>query len=261
MSTLTLVQIGVVRSPFVDKASAPRQPAEARAIEGSIVLEPGHGFEHALEGIAAWDHLWVIYWFHEATGAARNKVHPPRSSEKRGVFATRSPHRPNAIGMSAVRLIGVDGLTLRIRGVDMIDGTPVLDIKPYVPYTDAIVDASSGWLEQTADPGPRYAVEWAPEAARVADWLRERGVDVVAPAETILKAGPEPHPYRRIRRTPDGGLRLAIKSWRYRFEVAGDRILVRAIESGYRPRELARLDGDEDLALHRAMLEALGGDR
>jgi tRNA-Thr(GGU) m(6)t(6)A37 methyltransferase TsaA len=258
---ITLVPIGVVRSPFTDKSEAPRQPAEARAVEGSIVLEAGRGFEHALEGITAWDHLWVIYWFHGAEGAVKNKVQPPRSAEKKGVFATRSPHRPNAIGLSAVRLLGVDGLTLRISGLDMIDGTPVLDLKPYVPYSDAIVDASSGWLDAPADPGPRYVVEWTPEAARVAAWLGERGVDVVTPAETILKAGPEPHPYRRIKQDPGGGLRLAVKAWRYRFEVVGDRIVVRTIESGYRPKELARANPDEELRLHRDMVEAFGAGR
>src|SRR6202042_3087805 len=108
--------------------------------EGTIVLEAGRDFEHALSDFAEWDYLWVLYWFHLNDGW-RPKVLPPRSKVRRGVFSTRSPHRPSPIGMSVVKLVRVEGLTVHVRGVDMIDGTPVLDIKPYVPSADAIPDA------------------------------------------------------------------------------------------------------------------------
>jgi len=257
--SLAMAPIGLVRSPFADKASAPRQASIAKEVCGTVELHPGRGLEHALEGIETWDHIWVVYWFHAAEGSARNKVQPPRSRERRGVFATRSPHRPNPIGLSAVKLLRVEGLILHVRGIDMIDGTPVLDLKPYVAYADSIPDASAGWLDDAADPGPRYQIEWSVAAEARAAWLRARGHDVVTPAETILCAGPEPHPYRRIKREADGGLCLAVKAWRYRFTVDGTRVRVENISSGYRPRELACDSQDADVVLHREMVAAFEG--
>src|SRR5690606_8897037 len=102
----------------------PHQPSAAREVEGSIELYPGHHFEHGLVDLATWSHIWVLFWFHQNAGW-RPKVLPPRSLRRRGVFATRAPHRPNPIGLSCVRLMNVQDLTLHVRGVDMLDGTPV----------------------------------------------------------------------------------------------------------------------------------------
>jgi tRNA-Thr(GGU) m(6)t(6)A37 methyltransferase TsaA len=251
----TFEPIGVVRSPFKEKMEAPRQPQDA---EGTIELLPGKNFEDALDGIEAWDHLWVLFVFDRAEGW-RPKVLPPRSAERRGVFATRSPHRPNPIGMSVVRLLGVDGLTLRVRGLDMLDGTPVLDIKPYVPYADAHPDAKSGWLGPS-DPKGAWEVTWSGEARVQADWLREHhGVDLVTPVNQVLALGPQPHAYRRIRKD-SRGLRLAYKEWRVRFVTRAEReIVVQRIASGYRPKELATSEGDT-IAMHRAFVERFGSE-
>ncbi len=139
--------IGFVRAPLESKAEAARQPAAATGTHGRIELLAGHNFEHALDDLAGWEYIWVIFHFHLNEGW-RPKVLPPRSTTgRKGVFATRSPHRPNALGLSAVRLERIDGLTLHLGEHDMLDGTPVLDIKPYVAYTDAHPQARSGWLE------------------------------------------------------------------------------------------------------------------
>src|SRR5882724_5480274 len=131
---LTLDPIGFLRSPLATKVQAARQPRAAAGAPARIELLPGYNFEHALEDLAHWELIWVIFWFHLNTGW-RPKVLPPRSTTgRKGVFATRSPHRPNPIGMSVVRLEKVDGLILHIRDADMLDGTPVLDLKPYVAY-------------------------------------------------------------------------------------------------------------------------------
>jgi tRNA-Thr(GGU) m(6)t(6)A37 methyltransferase TsaA len=129
MDSFVVRPIGLVRSPFAEKAEAPRQAVAegAAGVAGRIEMFPEH--EHALDDLDGFDRIWVLFWFHEAHGS-RAKVLPPRSNRKRGVFATRSPHRPNPIGMSAVRLERVDGLVLHVRDLDLIDGTPVLDIKP-----------------------------------------------------------------------------------------------------------------------------------
>jgi tRNA-Thr(GGU) m(6)t(6)A37 methyltransferase TsaA len=252
--------IGVVRSPFDERAEAPRQAAAAGAREarGRIELFEGRGFEDALCGLAGWDYAWVIFVFHKNVEQGRGwkpKVQPPRAGAKQGVFATRSPHRPNPIGLSAVRVERVEGRVVHVRELDILDGTPVLDLKPYVPYADAhagLVGARSGWLE-ARDPGPAWQVLFAEQALAQLGWLLARGVDLRAPIEAALALGPQPHAYRRIR-MHQGGLRLALKEWRVDFVVDGQRLVVRGLRSGYRARELAAAgpQGDARLDVHCA---------
>ena len=252
---LTLRPIGFVRSPFVDRVSTPRQPAAARGVRGTIELLPGHNFEHALADLDAWDHIWVLFWFHLNAGW-RPKVLPPRSATRRGVFATRSPHRPNPIGLSVLELEGVEGLTLRVRDVDLVDGTPILDVKPYVPFTDAVPSANAGWLE-TPDPGPKFAVVWSDLATAQAKWLFEHfQVDLAPPVNLILALGHEPHPYRRIR-PREGGFRLALKDWRIDFSVEGTSIRIASIATGYRPSQLVA-SNEPAIAAHRAFAVHFG---
>ena len=255
LKPVTFTPIGVVRTPFSDKVSAPRQPHAAGGAEGTIELVPGLGLEHALSDIEGWDYLWVVFWFHLNEGW-RPKVLPPRSAGKRrGVLSTRSPHRPNPLGLSAVRLERVDGLTLHISDVDMLDGTPVLDIKPYVAYTDAIADASGGWLtgeDAPRDPIPQFEVIWDAVAVEQAAWVEaQTGLPLQARATATLALGPEPHPYRRIRREVSG-FTLCVKDWRLRFDVDGRRVNVSSVESGVRPSLLnGKGEADAELALHR----------
>ncbi|HMJ56464.1 MAG TPA: tRNA (N6-threonylcarbamoyladenosine(37)-N6)-methyltransferase TrmO [Polyangiaceae bacterium] len=256
LGELTLSPIGFVRSPFLDRVSTPRQPAAARGVCGTIELLPDQNFEHALADLEAWDHIWVVFWFHLNAGW-RPKVLPPRSTKRRGVFATRSPHRPNPLGLSVLALEAVDGLTLHVRDVDLLDGTPVLDIKPYVPFTDVVPSANTGWLE-TPDPGPKFTVAWSATAEAQAAWLRDNfRVDLTTQVSEILSLGHEPHPYRRIRRR-EQGYRLAVKDWRVDFTVEGTTINVAAIRTGYRPGQLAAASIEPALALHRAFVEHFG---
>jgi tRNA-Thr(GGU) m(6)t(6)A37 methyltransferase TsaA len=252
--------IGYVRAPLESKAEAARQPAAAAGTHGRIELLPGWNFEHALDDLAGWEYIWVIFQFHLNEGW-RPKVLPPRSTTgRKGVFATRSPHRPNALGLSAVRLERIDGLTLHLGEHDMLDGTPVLDIKPYVAYTDAHPQARSGWLEDAgrkvggatpADPVPHYAVLMDPLAAQQAAWIESRtGLAIGERIRATLELGPEPHPYRRIRREGDA-LRLAVKEWRVRFTVTERTVRVAEISTGYRATQLdAARPGAEPLEAH-----------
>lgn len=265
MSPLTLEPIGFVHSPFRDKVSAPRQPAAALEITGRIELLPGRNYEHAIEDLGDWEYLWVIFWFHLNEGW-RPKVLPPRSTRRRGVLSTRSPHRPNPIGMSVVKLEAVAGLVLHIRNVDMIDGTPVLDIKPYVPYSDAIPNAGTGWLGNLPsgpdgmtpkDPEPGFHVTWSELASAQASWLEEcHEVKLREDVTRLLSLGPQPHPYRRIKREGDS-LRLAMKDWRIQFRVEGRDVTVLTIRTGYRPAQLATRD-DPALIPHRAFVTHFG---
>lgn len=219
----------------MEKKDAPRQPAAAADAAGVIELVADRDLGDALFGIEGWSHLWVIYVFDRAGGYSP-KVQPPRASEKKGVLATRSPHRPNPIGLSVVKLVAVRGLSLDVLGVDMLDGTPVLDLKPYVSYTDAIVDASAGWLG--ADPAGAWDVELTPETKAQLDLLKAFDVDLESQVIAALALGPEPHAYRRIKRDGDAFV-LAIKDWRVRFvSLPSRRISVIRVFSGYSQREL-----------------------
>jgi tRNA (adenine37-N6)-methyltransferase len=256
---LTLTPIGLVHSPFKERIDAPRQASLARGVRGTIELFSGQRFEHALSDLETFRFIWVLFWFHLNDGW-KPKVSPPRSSKRRGVFATRAPHRPNPLGQSAIELIGIDGLILHVQNLDMLDGTPVLDLKPYIPYADCIPDAGSGWLG-AADPEEPYEIMLHAQAAEQAALLRARfGVDLEALFGPALRLGPTPHPYRRIRK--DGAaLRIAVKDFRARFSVTGRQITILEFRSGYRARELERADRPE-LDAHRALeeLRATFGD-
>jgi len=259
LARLVLEPIGIVRTSLVTKVEAARQPRAAQGASARIELFPGRNFEHALEDLSRWELIWVIFWFHHNPGW-RPKVLPPRStSGRKGVFSTRSPHRPNPIGLSVVRLEKVDGLNIHILDADILDGTPVLDIKPYVAYTDSHPDAGNGWLdEQPADPVAAYAVTFMPLAAEQAGWIESRtGLAIEERIRSTLALGPEPHPYRRIRRLDDG-MQLAVKEWRVLFSVEGRAVRVAAIVSGFRESQLANGSSDDALRAHREFREKWG---
>jgi len=196
--------------------------------------------------------VWVIFWFHRNSGW-RPKVLPPRSaSGRKGVFATRAPHRPNPLGLSTLKLLRISGLNLHVQGVDLLDGTPVLDIKPYVPYTDAFPDAGSGWLETAQDPVQPWAVCFEPLAqAQLSFLARQLDYDLEARILATLRLGPQPHPYRRIKPFADE-LQLAVKDWRIDFGVANRIVTVRRLRSGYRQAQLKGVAEKAAPALHRA---------
>ncbi|MDX8405788.1 MAG: tRNA (N6-threonylcarbamoyladenosine(37)-N6)-methyltransferase TrmO [Mariprofundus sp.] len=138
--------IGVVKSSYKERFATPRQPTLDQTECAEIHLNGGLNFEQALMDLDGFSHIWVVYWMHLNRGWNPTVIPPRGPKQRRGLFATRGPHRPNSIGLSAVRLKKIKGRILYIEGHDMLDATPVLDIKPYIPYADMIKDASSGWL-------------------------------------------------------------------------------------------------------------------
>lgn len=149
---VTLQPVGRVRSPYRERFGTPRQPVVReqvkgdKPLDGRIELMPGRGFEEGLKGLEGFSHLWVLFLMHLNDGH-RLTIKPIRGTvETVGLFASRAPHRPNPIGLSCLEMGRIKGLTIHVRGLDILDGSPVLDIKPYVPYTDAFPQAASGWL-------------------------------------------------------------------------------------------------------------------
>lgn len=147
MESINYKPIGYIRSPFVDTKGTPIQPSAAKDIEGRVELLPEYA--DGLEDLEGFSHLILIYHFH-AAGKCSLKVKPFLDDAVHGVFATRAPSRPNDIGLSIVRLEKIEGNILYLKDVDIIDGTPLLDIKPYVPDFDMRSETRTGWLEDRA---------------------------------------------------------------------------------------------------------------
>lgn len=148
---LTLKQIAVIYTDFPEKFGIPRQSGLSRA-SGKLVFEKEYRVKEALKGIEAYSHLWLIWGFSEVKAKKWSPtVRPPRlgGNQRMGVFATRSPYRPNPIGLSSVKLEGVEeteeGMVLYVSGVDMLNGTPIYDIKPYLSYVDSHPEAADGF--------------------------------------------------------------------------------------------------------------------
>lgn len=148
---MQLQPIAHVISPFREKFGVPRQPGLVPAARGYLEMAPDFASASAFEGLEGFSHIWVIFGFHACEGKFGLRVRPPRlgGNREKGVFATRSPFRPNNLGLSVLRFEGLDqrdpGLRVAVSGLDLVDGTPVYDIKPYVPYSDSITDACGGF--------------------------------------------------------------------------------------------------------------------
>ena len=155
----TIQVIARIRSDFPEKFGIPRQSGLVDELQAEIVFEPTYRNADALRGLEGFSHLWLIWEFSKAARDTWSPtVRPPRlgGNTRMGVFATRSPFRPNPIGLSCVRLLGVEqtedrGPVIRIAGADLLDGTPIYDIKPYLPYADCRPEAEGGWTGGEAD--------------------------------------------------------------------------------------------------------------
>ena len=146
-AAISVRPIGVIHTPFRQATGTPIQPRMARGARGTVVVFGQ--FQRGLKDLEGFERVWLLYLFHRAR-KPRLLVTPFLDNQKRGVFSTRAPTRPNAIGMSAVRLVRIDGNSLTVADVDMLDGTPLLDIKPYVPQFDCYKVKRTGWVGSTA---------------------------------------------------------------------------------------------------------------
>jgi tRNA-Thr(GGU) m(6)t(6)A37 methyltransferase TsaA len=226
--------IGVCRSPYTDKFGIPRQPRLVEAAEARILLLPPYDRAEAFSALEGFSHVWLVFVFHADCLEAgwRPTVRPPRlgARAKVGVFASRSPYRPNPIGLSAVPHQGLErtaeGLSLRVAGADLLDGTPILDIKPYVPYADAIAQAAGGFAG--ASPPARFEVHFSPAAeAAVARHDPDGRLRLGELIGQVIAQDPRPGYMDRYPQRARFGLRLhgLDVSWR----IDGDRALVTAV--------------------------------
>ena len=163
----SVTPIGIIHSPYQEKFGIPRQPALAPSAPVTLELLPPYNQPDCVRGLEDFSHVWLTFVFHDTLARGwQPLVRPPRlgGNSKVGVFASRATHRPNGLGLSLVALQGIDtrhGVTLQLSGADLLDGTPVLDIKPYIPFVEAKPDARGGFVD---GPPPQLAVQWQDRA-------------------------------------------------------------------------------------------------
>jgi len=225
--------IGIVHSCFKEKFGIPRQAGLAPAARAEVELFKPYGSDAAVRGLEAFSHIWVIFLFHECDGKSwRDTVRPPRlgGNRRMGVFATRSGFRPNALGMSAVRLEKISmsppPVRLLISGADLLDKTPVLDIKPYVPYSDCLSGARGGFASEP--PPESMSVVFSKEAEAV---CRDRTADIPLLRDLIvqmIQGDPRPAYYGRRPKKNSFGTR--IYDLEVKWECREDRAVVTLIE-------------------------------
>ena len=196
-SPLTFTPIGIIRSCFSEKFGIPRQPGLVPAARATLEIGPPYSRAEAFRGLDAFSHLWIVFVFHGiAPGKWQPTVRPPRLGGNRriGVFATRSAFRPNPIGLSSVRLESVrqrgDHMTLALAGVDLLDRTPVLDIKPYLPWSDCIDGATGGFA--AAPPQSKLTVRFSDAARTACQRVERRYPGFTALVEQVIAADPRP---------------------------------------------------------------------
>jgi tRNA-Thr(GGU) m(6)t(6)A37 methyltransferase TsaA len=237
--TYAFEPIGVIHSCFKEKFGIPRQPGLASEATATLELFAPYNSQEALAELAGFSHIWLVFVFHQALREGwRLTVRPPRlgGNQRIGVFASRAPFRPNPIGLSAVQLEGIncqDGrCRLRLRGADLLDGTPVLDVKPYIPYADALPEAVAGYAAQP--PAVQFKVVFSAAAeAQCVAYERARYPALRRLIEQILQTDPRPA-YRHGQN--DGqcyGMRLYDFDLRWRIDDGQCRVLgLEPLDSG-----------------------------
>ncbi len=246
LPSLTLQPIGFLRTRQQVKFQAGHQPSAAEEERNELELLPGCNYEQALRDLAGMDRVWLLWWFHRNDNW-RPLVLPPRGpSQRRGVFATRSPHRPNPLGLTSVPLLGITGRRLSLGPCDLVDGTPVFDVKPYVGTYDAFPAARAGWIDameaELREP-PGFTVQFADTSDLQARWLKENWeIDFTERLIELLARDPLPHRTRRIRYRNATELEIGCGAWRAVFTLDGKNVCVTALEAAYPLSFLVRPD-------------------
>ncbi len=228
--TFSLTPIATVHSCYRQKFGIPRQPGLVSAARGALELLPPYNRIEALRGLEQFSHLWVQFIFHQCLREEwKATVRPPRlgGNSKVGVFATRSTHRPNSLGLSVVKLEGIreekGRLFLDISGLDLLDGTPVLDIKPYLPYADSLPEASGGFAD--AAPGS-WPVRFSEQALQQClQYEQQTGRPLRLLIEQVLAQDPRPA-YHASQPHADRRYGVALWERNVRFRVQGDQFFV-----------------------------------
>ncbi|GEB70118.1 MULTISPECIES: tRNA (N6-threonylcarbamoyladenosine(37)-N6)-methyltransferase TrmO [Pseudoalteromonas] len=232
MSDYSISAIGHIQSPYKQKFAIPRQPRLVPEAKAKLVFTADFNREEFVRGIDEFTHIWLLFRFHETADKGYSAmVRPPRlgGNERKGVFATRATFRPNAIGMSAVKLEGIEykngQLSLLLAGIDLLDGTPIIDIKPYLPYSDAMHDASAGFADTR--PETQMSVEFTPEVTSFIE-QQTQYPDLHNFISNVLKQ--DPRPAYKKQKDGEQSYGMTLYNYNIRWQVNGEHNVVTSIE-------------------------------
>ncbi len=220
-----LTVIATVKSPFREKFGIPRQPGILADIESDLIFKSPFGNADAFRGLDGFSHLWVSFIFHAVKQDTFTPlVRPPRlgGNTKVGVFATRSTHRPNGLGLSVGKIVSIkhspkDETTIRVAGLDLLNGTPVVDIKPYLGWSDSVSAHESGFAQAT--PAKTLEVRWSETSLRQADFLKVKPTER-ATIEAVLAL--DPRPAYHASRPPRASYGVSLYRYNIRFKIDAD---------------------------------------
>ncbi len=235
------------------KDEQPRQGIFSDA-GGYIELSKGENYEQALKNLDGFNYIWVIFVFHHNT-TWKPVTNPPYSdgNGKKGVFATRSPYRPNPIGMSCVKVEKITGNRIYIEASDILNNTPILDIKPYISDYDSFPEASRGWLDNVVK--DNYSVKYSEDAGIKINFLKQHNTDLTGAIISQLAFNPYDKTRKKFEECNQGFI-FRFKTWKIIFIIDDDQIAIQNICSGYEDyNELRGNDTPEDLAVHKMFNE------
>lgn len=254
---LEFTPIGIFRCGQKHRFETPRQGVYARN-SGIIVLNDDRRLHDACRDLEGVERIWILFCFH-LNSNWKPIVHPPVAPDAKGigVFATRAPYRPNPIGLSCVKLERVEKGILYVQNHDLLDETPVLDIKPYIPAADSFPGSAVGWLDRAVPEKPR--IEWTEKAVAQVRWLTERGgPDLENFVEVQLTVNPFASERKRVRECSPGLFAIGCRTWRIMFRRRAGSLKIEEIRSGYDRKGLVPEADDPygDKTLHREYLHA-----
>ncbi len=265
---IILNPIGIFHSEMKNPYDLPRQPDDSVHVS-CIELYGKQNFEQALDSLELFDRIWVIYHFHHNNNWNPMTLPPRGSNKKIGVFSTRSPYRPNPLGLSCLKLIRCENLKLWVEGADLMDQTPILDIKPYLPSHDSFADASMGWLKDVDQ--QKFKINFSEIVERQLLWLSSQGEEKI---RTFILRQMEYEPTNSNKKrvttlkssanemsvnSPDQSYTLAYRTWRIDFSLREleNTVNIMKIRSGYNREDLdSKEDKYNDKELHRQFTRA-----
>jgi tRNA-Thr(GGU) m(6)t(6)A37 methyltransferase TsaA len=255
---LNYTSIGTYQGKAVKRYDVPRQ-SSLQEHQGIIRLHDGFNFQQAIEDLKGMERIWVIYHFHLNESHWKAKVNTPRTldGKKKSVLATRAPYRPNPIGMSCVKLDEIKGLKLMVSESDLLDGSPILDIKPYIPYADSFAPSKMGWLDNIESAA--YTLHYDEFALTQINWLEQKtGLDCKSYLERNLEYQPTNTRHKRVRKEkPADTYHLGLKTWRLHFRLDSEAKTIQVLKvfSGYSKEELdVQDDPHSDKETHKMFI-------
>ncbi|MCH2204831.1 MAG: tRNA (N6-threonylcarbamoyladenosine(37)-N6)-methyltransferase TrmO [Lentisphaerales bacterium] len=251
--------VAYIRNDCREFYQVPYQVGILPEMTSVVEFENGCNYEAALKDLEGFQRIWIVFVFDKAN-TWKPLIQPPRGNKKVGVFACRSPHRPNPVGISAVELLKVEGRKLWIKNHDLLDGTPILDIKPYIPEVDSYENSEMGWLSEVEATVP-YELQPSEKVRERLQFLKDScGYDLLGLAEVNLRTSPLPRPNNRIKQQSDGSYKMAMKTWRLIYQITDRKLFLNEVKSGYDQETLSgeKKSRWDDVWMHQKFLEEFG---